>query len=508
VAQLIHTLQRCAAEGSISRSQAVTALRLRLEMLANAPLKMLQHVLLGIEVLRIFPLGAEDDEQEFDVCEFFFAASETLEAWGQYGGAREAVHALESRACPGTAARARFISERIFFGETGAVGQGVATDATAWTSPAGRYTRAYFMWASGAAAAVHCNRQALLAVEDPQVELCLPLIVAACCANVGNGGAALAALEMFDDRRSQRTATTDPALVALFHALRGRVQLEDDPALAEADFRAAQSLVAAVPDSLPWAYYLLLHAEALLGSDLETSDRLIALLEASPVKRNFVVRGLLSGINVARALASGQHDALQLAVQRHAETHEVLHSLAASPEEFASVLRYWQERWVVAVGAEALANQRHSSALLDRFLIVSAGGLSRNSTRILRNVGAAHCIARALGWSDAELRYLRSFILFGALSLEDKSFISLPPFPVLRHDQLEGVVAAAEFVAQKLDGNRASLVASLRLAAEGAPAKYRPALNAVAALVAMQDFRRIVEFEVQELGKCNLLQSA
>ena len=505
--KLLETLQRGAADGSVTIDQAVAALALRLESLASAPSLMLDHVRLISEVGRIFPSG--DSEDEFGG--LMLNAASRLETWGQYAAARETLQVIESRRCASAVRSGRYIAVRMAFGETGSIDSSFAeADTGFWSTGAGRFTRAFLMWASGAGAAVDCNREALLAVESPGVALALPLIVGACSAAVGNMKAARAALDVFQERLSPAPVQVDPALTSFFHALRARIQVAEDAALAEADFHVADTLVDGVPHSLPWAYVKLLRAEALLSVDLERADQTIAMLDASPVNANFITRRMLRNLTARRAMASGQHDSFRLAIQQHAEVQELLHGLAASAEEVDVVANYWRIRWDMAAGAESVASQRHSSALLDRFLVVSILNRFGNATQVLRKVGAAHHIGRAMGWTDAELRQLRSFVLFEALPADEQAVIAAPSLVAAGHRrfELEAVVAAAVLVADGLELPRESLLATLRSRLLAAKAPERASLNAAIGLIIKQDIRRVVDSQVRELAECSTLPIA
>ncbi len=505
--QLLETLQRGAADGSVTIEQAVAALALRLESLGSAPAHMLDHVRLISEVGRIYPTGDSEDE----LCELMLNAATMLETWGQYGAARDALQVIESRRCTRAVRRGCYLAIRIAFGESGRIDPRFEdADAGFWSRAAGRFTRAYFMWVGGAGAAVDRNREALLAVESPGVALALPLVVGASSAAVGNMKGARSALKVFQDRLSASTARLDPALISFFHALRGRIHMTDDAALAEADFRAADAIVDGVPHSLPWAYVKLLRAEALLRVDLEGADQIIAMLDASPADTSFVVRRLLRNLTVRRAMASGQHDAFRLAIQQHAEAQELLHGLDANAEEVEVVSHYWRDRWDMATGAESLASQRHSSALLDRFLVVSIVNRFPNATQVLRKVEAAYHIARAMGWTDADLRHLRSFVLFEALPPDEQAVIASPSLVASRHRgfELDAVVAAAALVADGLDRGREALIASLRSRLLVAKPGERAPLNAAIGLVVKQDIRRVVDSQVRELAECSTLPLA
>jgi hypothetical protein len=220
------------------------------------------------------------------------------------------------------------------------------------------------------------------------------------------------------------------------------------------------------------------------------------------------MRRLLRAFDVARAMMSGQPDALQLAIQQQAETQELLHGLAASADEVAAVLRYWQEVCDIASGAESLAIQRHSSALLDRFLVISVMNRSPRALHVLRKVGAAHCIGRGLGWTDSDLRYVRSYIMFQALPEEERAVIALPPFPPSRREQLDAVMATAALVAEKIEQSREALLSSLRSAGTVASPAMRTVFNSAIALASMQDMRRLVDFHVNEFTKCSPLLPA
>lgn len=505
--QLLETLQRGAADGSVTIDQAVAALALRLESLGGTPSRMLDHVRLISEVGRFY----QAQDYEDDLCELMLRAVTILETWGQYAAAREALQVIESRGCLSAVHRGRYLAIRIAFGETGRIDQSFEDgDPGLWSTAAGRYTRAYFMWVASAGAAVDRNREALLAVESPGVALALPLVVGASCASVGNLEGGRAALNVFQERQGASTAPADPALTSFFHALRARIHMSDDTAFAEADLRVADAIVETVPHSLPWAYVKTLRAEALLRVDLEGADRIIGMLDASPVNGNFIARRLLRGLTVRRAIASGQHDAFRLAIQQHAEAQELLHALASSAEEVDAVSHYWRHRWDMASGAESLASHRHSSALLDRFLVMSILNRFQNATQVLRKVGAAHSIGRAMGWSDADLRHLRSIVLFEALPAEEQAVIAPPSVVASRHraHEVEAVVAAAAIVADGLDESRESLLRSLRARLLAAKPSERLSLNAAIGLVVKQDIRRLVEHQVSELAECSTLPLA
>jgi hypothetical protein len=502
--QLLETLQRGAADGSVTIDQAVAALTLRLESLGETPSRMLDHVRLIAEVARIYPA----QEYEDDLCELLLRAVTALETWGQYAAAREALQVIESRGCVSAVRRGRYPTIRIAFGETGRVDAGFEeADPGFWKTGAGRYTRAYLMWIGGAGAAVDHNREALLAVESPGVALALPLIVGVSCASVGNLIGGRAALAVFQERLGTAAARPDPATIAFFHALRARIHMSDDAAFADADLRAADAIVESVPDSLPWAYVKTLRADALLRLDLESSDRIISMLDASPVNANFIGRRLLQGLTVRRAIASGQHDAFRLAIQQHAEAQELLHALASNAEEVDAVSHFWRHRWDMASGAESLASHRHSSALLDRFLVMSILNRFQNATQVLRKVGAAHSIGRAMGWSDADLRHLRSIVLFEALPAEEQAVIAPPSSGASRHraHELAAVVVAAALVADGIEESRETLLRSLRSRLTAANPVERVSLNAAIGLVVKQDIRRLIEHQVRELSECSTL---
>jgi hypothetical protein len=500
---LLEALQRGAADGSVSVEQAIAALRLRLESLRSDPGRMLEHVRLVSEIGRIYPPGSARDE----FCDFILEAATTLEAWGEYGAVHDSLQIIESRACRGAMQRARYVALRIGFAETGRV-QGDFADADPgfWKASTGQFTRAYLMWVGGAAAAVHKRRDALLAIKSPRIAVSMPLVVAACAANVGDMRAASATLKVFEERLAHGTLGGDPALLAFFHALRGRVGMSfAENALAETDFRAAEAIVSQVPHSLPWAHVRLFRAEALLKDDLEAADRLIDSVEASNVRSNQIVRRLLKNLMVRRAVAAGQNDAFRLAIQQNSEIQDLLHFLAPSAEEVNAVSDFWRSRWDMATGAASLASQRQSSALLDHFLVASIISRFANANKLLRKVAAAHHIGRALGWTDTDLRYLRSLVLFDALPPEERAVIASPTVAgtALGHrgGELKAVVAAATLLADGIEEDRARLLTRLRAQLGSTAASERAPLTATIGMVLKQDIRRVIETQVKEMSE-------